>query len=146
MKTKCEDVMTAKPVCCNPKDSVQRAAQIMKDLNIGAVPVCEGLSKLVGIVTDRDLTLKILAEARDPKTTAVGDVMTREMFTCAPDDKVDRVFEIMEHQQVRRVPIVDPRDGLVGIIAQADLATRLRAPAKTAEVVTEISRPSFAAV
>jgi len=146
MKATCHDVMTAKPVCCAPNDPVQRAAQIMKELNVGAVPVCDAEKKLAGIVTDRDLTLRILAERRDPKTTLIGDVMTREIFTCRPEDKIDRVYEIMEHQQVRRVPIVDPRDGLVGIIAQADLATRLRAPAKTAEVVTEISRPSVVAV
>ncbi|HTS78253.1 MAG TPA: CBS domain-containing protein [Bryobacteraceae bacterium] len=141
----CQDVMTPQPVCCDPKDSVQRAAEIMKDLNIGAVPVCDASKRLAGIVTDRDLTLKILAEGRDPKTVLVDDVMTREVFACQPEDKIDRVFELMERQQVRRVPIVDPRQGLVGIIAQADLATRLRAPAKTAEVVTEISRPSAVA-
>jgi CBS-domain-containing membrane protein len=144
-KMLCQDVMTPQPVCCDPKDSVQRAAEIMKDLNIGAVPVCDASKRLAGIVTDRDLTLKILAEGRDPKTVLVDDVMTREVFACQPEDKIDRVFELMERQQVRRVPIVDPRQGLVGIIAQADLATRLRAPAKTAEVVTEISRPSAVA-
>ncbi len=146
MKVTCQDVMTPQPVCCDPNDSVQRAAEIMKDLNIGAVPVCDALKRVVGILTDRDLTLKILAEGRDPKTVLVGDVMTREVFACQPQDKIDRVFELMERQQVRRIPIVDPRQGLVGIIAQADLATRLRAPGKTAEVVTEISRPSAVAV
>jgi CBS domain-containing protein len=147
MEKTCEDVMTANPICCVPEDTAQRAAQMMKDLDVGAVPVCDSSTskKLAGILTDRDLALKIVAEGLDPKATPVSAIMTAEVFTCQPEDKIDRVFETMERQQVRRIPVVDENRRIVGIIAQADLATRLRAPEKTAEVVTEISRPSVVA-
>jgi CBS domain-containing protein len=147
MEKTCQDVMTADPICCVPTDTAQRAAQLMKDLDIGAVPVWDTSTskKLAGILTDRDLALKIVAEGRDPKATLVSDIMTTEVFTCQPEEKIDRAFETMERQQVRRIPVVDQNRRIVGIIAQADLATRLRAPEKTAEVVTEISRPSVLA-
>jgi len=144
MTKTCEEVMTADPVFCIPRDTAQHAAQLMNELDIGAVPVCDSnTQKLVGIVTDRDLALRVVAVGRDSEVTHVSQIMTTELFTCRPEDNIDCAFEAMERQQVRRVPIVDRDNRLVGIIAHGDLATRLRAPEKTAEAVTEISRPSF---
>jgi CBS domain-containing protein len=147
MKRKCQDIMTKDPFCCEPSDTTQRAAQLMKVRHVGAVLVCDsqGTRHLVGIVTDRDLALRVVAEGLDPKITPVGDVMTEQVFICRPDDPVDKAIELMERYQVRRIPIVDDEGRIVGIITQGDIATRLNNPKKTAEVVTEISKPRMAA-
>ena len=141
---KCSEVMTSKPVCCVPEDMVSRAAKLMKVGNIGAIPVVEGEQnrKLVGIVTDRDLALHIVAEGRDPRSTKVGAVMTGNVVTCMADDDLQKALDAMAEHQLRRIPVVDAANQLVGIIAQADVATRVDQPEKTAEVVKEISHAS----
>jgi CBS domain-containing protein len=139
--------MTKDPFCGMPTDSVQMIAQLMRDRDVGAVPICEGpeTKRLVGIVTDRDLALRVVAAGCDPKSTCVCDVMTREVFTCRPEDDLQKALELMEQRQVRRIPIVDRENRIVGIIAQADIATRLKDPQKVTEVVEVISRPRAAA-
>jgi CBS domain-containing protein len=141
---KCSEVMTSKPVCCVPNDMVSRAAKLMKVGNIGAIPVVEDEQnrKLVGIVTDRDLALHIVAEGRDPKSTKVEAVMTANVVTCMADDDLQKALDAMASNQLRRIPVVDSENQLVGIIAQADVATRVDQPEKTAEVVKEISQAS----
>jgi CBS domain-containing protein len=140
----CAQVMTKDPACCVPTDSASRAAKIMKTEDVGSTPVCESRQsrKLVGIVTDRDLALHVVAEGRDANNTLVQDVMTREPFACLGEDDLQRALDAMQKHQVRRIPVVDRSGQLVGIIAQADIATRSKAPEKTAETVEEISRPS----
>jgi CBS domain-containing protein len=147
MAQRCQDIMTKDPFCGMPTDSVQLIAQLMRDRDVGAVPICESpeTKRLVGIVTDRDLALRVVAAACDPKSTCVRDVMTREVFTCRPEDDLQKVLELMEQRQVRRIPIVDRENRIVGIIAQADIATRLKDPQKVTEVVEVISRPRAAA-
>ena len=139
---KCHEVMTKNPVCCWPNDSAAKAAELMKSGNIGSIPVIENeqIQKLVGIVTDRDLALKIVAEGRDPKTTNVEAVMTRKVVTCRADDDLQKALNAMAEHQLRRIPIVDNDHKVVGIIAQADVATRANQPEKTAEMVMEISQ------
>jgi CBS domain-containing protein len=139
---KCEKVMTTKTVCCLPNDTVAKAAQVMKRLNVGAIPVIENqqTQKLVGIVTDRDLALKIVAAGRDAKSTQVGAVMTRKVVTCHPEDDLQKALDAMSEHQLRRIPIVDKDNKILGIIAQADVATRLNKPEKTAEMVKQISQ------
>jgi len=138
---KCSDVMTDNPVYALPDDTVEKVAQLMKKEDIGPVPVVddERNKRLVGIVTDRDLALKVVAEGRDPQTTKVEEVMTRKLITCRPDDDVESAMKAMAQYQLRRIPVVDNDDRLVGIISQADVATRVDEPEKTAEVVREIS-------
>jgi CBS domain-containing protein len=139
---KCSEVMTKDPSCCLPTDTVFEAAKLMKSEDVGPIPVVsdnEGKT-LEGIITDRDLTLKIVAEGLDPKSKKVKDVMTTEVVTCGPDDNANQALELMEHHQVRRIPIVNENKRLVGIIAQADVATRMKGQQKTGEVVKEISR------
>lgn len=142
--TKCSEVMTSKPVSCVPDDVVARAAKLMKVGNIGSIPVIEDEKsmKLVGIVTDRDLAMHIVAEGRDPKSTKVGAVMTANVVTCLADDDLQKALDAMASHQLRRVPVVDGASKLVGIIAQADVATRAHQPEKTAELVKEISQAS----
>ncbi len=139
---KCHEVMTEDPVCCLAGDSVETVAQWMRTLDIGALPVVEShqTKKLIGIVTDRDLAVRVVGQGREIENTTIGDVMTPDPLTCRPFDYVDTALEIMTRYQVRRVPIVDNYGKVLGIIAQADLATRLHNPAMTAAVVTEISR------
>lgn len=139
---KCSDVMTKNPVCCQPNDTVVKAAQLMKGKDIGSIPVIESdhNKKLVGIITDRDLALEIVGKGRDPNTTKVEDVMTHKVVTCRTDDKLEMALDAMAHHQLRRIPVVDHDNKIVGIIAQADVATRTDQPEKTAEMVKEISQ------
>jgi CBS domain-containing protein len=139
----CRELMTDNPVCCLPGDTVERAAQLMKREDIGPVPVVENeqTKKLVGIVTDRDLAIKVVAEGRDPRQVTVEEVMTRDLVTCKPEDNLQQALDVMASYQVRRIPVVTNDGRIVGIISQADIATRLGAPRETAEVVEEISQP-----
>jgi CBS domain-containing protein len=139
---KCSEVMTKNPVCCLPTDMVAKAAELMKSENIGSIPVIENeqTEKLVGIVTDRDLALRIVAEGRDAKSTKIEVVMTRKVVTCRADDDLQKALDAMAEHQLRRIPVVDNDNKILGIIAQADVATRVDQPEKTAEVVREISK------
>ena len=139
---KCNDVMTKDPICCLAGDLVVKAAKLMKDENIGSVPVVETVQtrRLIGIVTDRDLALKVVAEGRDAKSTKVEAVMTHNLVTCSPDDDLKKAMDAMSENQLRRIPIVDKDGRILGIISQADVATRVNQPEKTAEMVKEISQ------
>ena len=145
MKT-CNEVMTKDPVCCSPQDSTQKAAELMKSGNVGSIPVIENeeTKKLVGIVTDRDLTLKIVAMGRNSKTRKVEAVMTRKVVTCHPEDDLQKALDAMSEHQLRRLPVVDGDNKILGIISQADIATRVNQPEKTAEMVKEISQSAAA--
>lgn len=138
---KCRDVMTKDLVTATPEDTITEVAQLMKNEDIGPVLVVENNDSktLVGIITDRDIALKVIAEGKDPKMTRVGEVMSKKLVTCRPDDNVDVAIDAMAHYQLRRIPVVEDNMKLVGIISQADVATRVDKPEKTAEVVKEIS-------
>ena len=139
--TKCSDVMTRDPVCARPQDTVATVAQLMKEKDIGPVPIVDGHNSktLVGIVTDRDLAIHVVAAGRDPKTTRVSEVMTTDVVTCRDSDDIETALDAMSTNQLRRIPVVDDDNMLMGIIAQADIATRMNEPEKTAEVVKDIS-------
>jgi len=139
---KCNEVMTKNPVCCLPTETVTKVAQLMKSKDFGSVPIIENeqTKKLVGIVTDRDLALKIVAEGRDPKATKAEDVMTRKVVTCHAEDDMQKALDAMSEHKLRRIPVVDNNHGIVGIIAQADVATRVDQPEKTAAMVKGISQ------
>ena len=136
------DIMTKDLVYSRPSDMVSDVAQLMKDEDIGPVLIVDDSNdgkRLVGIVTDRDLAIKVVGEGRDPQNTRVEDVMTESLVTVRASDDVQSAMRAMAQHQLRRIPVVD--DGqLVGIISQADVATRLNEPQSTAEVVKEISR------
>ena len=138
---KCNEVMTKDPFCCLSNDSVEKAARIMQKENVGSIPVIEAedIKKLVGIVTDRDLALRVIAGELDPKSTKVNAVMTHKVVTCLADDDLQKALDAMSEHQLRRIPVVDNDNRIVGIIAQADVATRVDEPEKTAEMVREIS-------
>ena len=139
---RCNEVMTKSPIYCLPNETVIKAAELMKRKNIGPILVIENeqTQRLVGIVTDRDLALKIVAEGRDSKTTKVEAVMTRNVVTCRADDDLQKALDAMAEHQLRRIPVVDNDNKVLGIIAQADVATRVDQPEKTSEMVKEISK------
>ena len=139
---KCRDVMTENVVVCTPDNTVAEVARLMKTEDIGPVLIVdnEQSKTLVGIVTDRDLALKVIADGRDPQTTRVGDVMSKKLVTCYADDNIETAMKSMAQFQLRRIPVVGKNMQLVGIISQADVATRVNAPEETGEVVKEISQ------
>lgn len=140
--TTCRDVMTANPVCCSSSDTIERVAQMMKIQDVGSIPVVEHHSpkQVVGIVTDRDLVVNVLANGRSSQSP-ITLAMTPDPVTCSEDDDLDYVLQLMSDHQVRRIPVLNSNNEIVGIIAQADIATRLNQPVKTAEVVEAISQP-----
>jgi CBS domain-containing protein len=138
---KCSDIMTKDVVACSPENTITEVARLMKTEDIGPVLIVdnEQSKTLVGIVTDRDIVVKVIADGQDVTTTRVGDVMSKKLVTCRADDDVDVAMKAMAQFQLRRIPVVGENMKLLGIISQADLATRVDAPEKTGEVVKEIS-------
>jgi CBS domain-containing protein len=134
--------MTRDVVTSTQEATIVDVAQLMKNADIGPILIVdnETSNTLVGIVTDRDIVLKVIADGQDAKTTRVGDVMSKKLVTCRADDDVDIAMKSMAQFQLRRIPVVEDNMRLVGIISQADLATRVDAPKKTGEVVKEISQ------
>src|SRR6185503_20803314 len=137
------DIMTKDLIYSRTSDMVSDVAQLMKDEDIGPVLIVDDSNdgkRLVGIVTDRDLAINVVGEGSDPQNTRVEDVMTESLVTVRASDDVQSAMQAMAQNQLRRIPVVDDNGQLVGIISQADVATRLNEPQSTAEVVKEISR------
>jgi CBS domain-containing protein len=139
--TRSSEVMTRNPVACEPGDSIVRAAEIMKREDVGSIPVVEsdGSRRLVGILTDRDIVVRVVAEGRDVGAATVNDAMTRNPATCREEDDVQQAVAHMAERQVRRMPVVDAEGRLSGIIAQADIATRVHRDETTGDLVEAIS-------
>ena len=142
----CGDVMTKDITCCLPKDTVDLVAQSMKRQDIGALPVVdsESTKKLIGIVTDRDLALKVVADGLDPRQTRIEGVMARNLVTCGVQDDLQSALDAMSQSQLRRIPVVD-NGRLVGIISQADVAMQLAQPEASGKLLQQVSRPKHAA-
>jgi CBS domain-containing protein len=117
------DVMTRGVRSMSPSDSVARAAQAMDELNVGVIPVCEG-EKLVGMVTDRDIIVRGVAQERDIKSTKLADVMSTNVRCAKEDQDVDEVLSQMAETQIRRMPVVDQQERLVGIVSLGDIADK----------------------
>ena len=132
-------IMTRSVQVVQPQDTVQRAAQCMKELDIGAIPVCDGRT-LVGMITDRDITVRVSARGLSPATTAVSDVMSKELLWCTEDESATEVLDGMGEHQIRRLPVVNAYKELVGIVSLADLATRQHTPVEQA--LRDISTPA----
>jgi CBS domain-containing protein len=137
MGTSIKEVMTRDVRACEPNATVADAAKVMAQEDVGPVPIVED-GRLVGIVTDRDIVVRVVAEGRGPNATTVREIASTELVTVSPDDALDDALNRLAERQVRRLPVVEG-DRLVGIVAQADIA-RLGEDKKTGEVVEEISR------
>ena len=120
---KANDLMTANPACCTPDSTAQQAAQLMEENDCGCIPVVEDEESrfLVGVVTDRDIALRGVAQGRSPETP-IRDLMSTDVSAVRPEDELAAIEELMAELQVRRVPVVDEDGCCIGIIAQADLA------------------------
>lgn len=140
---KIQDVMTQNPRCVTPDMAARDAAQMMKDENVGILPVVDNESsrRLIGVITDRDIALRIVAEGRGVDTS-VSEVMSKSrLATCLPSEDIDTVMDTMAAEQVRRIPIVDERGALVGIVSQADVVLKANNDRKAEQTVERISAP-----
>ncbi len=138
MALKVRDTMTGSPRSIDASTSVVEAAQLMREGHIGSLPITAD-EQLVGMITDRDIAMRVVAEAADHTNTSVGDVSSRDLVTVEPDEDLDEALQLMARHQVRRLPVVE-KGRLVGIVAQADIA--LSENEKTAKLVEAISAPS----
>jgi CBS domain-containing protein len=133
------DLMTTNPTTVDPSAKVVDAARAMRQQDVGPVPVVEN-DRLAGIVTDRDIVLRVVAEGADPQSTTVGEIMSSDLVTVDPDQPLEEALRLMAQHQVRRLPVCEEDGRLVGIVAQADVATELGDDRRTGQVVEEISR------
>jgi CBS domain-containing protein len=136
--TKVHEVMTDRPRCVTPETRVSEAAQLMKSDDVGSLPILDG-EQLAGMVTDRDIVIRAIAEGKDPRGMPVREVASRELVTVNADDDLSNALKLMASQQVRRLPVVDDDNRLVGIVAQADVAVEAKEKA-VGEMVEEISK------
>jgi CBS domain-containing protein len=139
-----QEIMTPNPACCTTETTVRDVANLMREFDCGSIPVVQTATdrRLVGLVTDRDLTVRGLAQGIGPDA-AVGELMTPNPTSCQPDDEVETVREVMVQQKVRRVPVVDANGIVVGIVAQADVALEEGAASdrELGRIVEAISEP-----
>ena len=145
MAMKANELMTKNPACVTPQTTAEEAAKLMEREDVGSLPVVETRDslRLVGIVTDRDIALRVVGQGRFANTP-VNDVMSSGNLACVhPEDSLDKVEDLMVEHQVRRIPVVDQNNCVCGVIAQADLARELRAVGRKdfGKVVQEISQP-----
>jgi CBS domain-containing protein len=138
MAMKVGDAMTPSPRTVQPSSTVVEAAQVMKSEDVGIVPIAEG-DRLTGVVTDRDITIEVVAERKDPESTTVGEIASSNLVTVDPDQNLDEALRLMAQHQVRRLPVCEEDGRLVGILAQADVAEHAKAK-QTGEVVERISQ------
>ena len=139
MSTKVKDVMTERPRSVTPDTSLDQVAELMESEDVGVIPVVEG-DRLLGVVTDRDIVIRAVARRKDPRGMPAREVASQDLVTVEPETKLDDALRLMARYQVRRLPVVEDGDRLVGVVAQADVA--LEAKEKTTgELVEEISRP-----
>ena len=134
-----QDIMTRDVQTISSQETIQRAAQLMDELNVGAIPVLDG-DKLVGMITDRDITVRSVAVGQDPRSTKVSDVMSTDVRTCTPGQSIEEVLSQMGDVQIRRVPVVDESGKVIGIVSLGDVATSDAADVDRA--LDEISSPS----
>jgi CBS domain-containing protein len=121
---KARDIMTGSPECIGENDSIIDAAKKLQKLNIGAMPICGEDNRLKGMLTDRDIVIKVLAEGRDPSSTRAGELGEGKPVTIGADDDIDLLIKTMAEYKVRRLPVIDGHD-LIGIVSQADVARNL---------------------
>lgn len=139
-RVRCREIMTKQVLTVTPEMSLYDVAKQMKAGDIGVLPVVENeTNKLVGIITDRDIVVRVVAEEKIVRETIVGDVMTTEVFTAKPEDFAFEAIRTMGDKQVRRIPIIDDSGILQGIVSMADVALEMEDEREIAETLEEIS-------
>ncbi len=137
-----KEIMSRNPACVTPDSSVRDAVQLMRTEDVGLIPVVDSDQnrRLVGVITDRDVALRVVGDGMSGDTS-VRDIMSENIHTAKPDDQLETVLDLMGREQVRRVPIVDEKGSLVGIIAQADIVRDGPSDKRAEKTVEQISRP-----
>jgi CBS domain-containing protein len=135
------EILTSSPEVISPNARICEAARIMRERDIGMLPVCDG-ERLVGSITDRDLAIRAVAEGCDALATKVSDVMTPEVFYCFDDSDVEEAARLMEEKQIRRLPVLNRNKRLIGILSLGDLALRSENASLTEEVLECVSEPA----
>ena len=141
---KAQDIMAKNPRCVTPRTTVQEAARLMKSEDVGALPVVGGDSsrKLVGMITDRDIAIRVVAEGKDGERCAVEDVMSKSsLATAKTGDSVEDVMKVMGREKVRLIPIVDENDDVVGVVSQADVVRKAGSDMRAENAIEKISEP-----
>ncbi len=139
MGTHVSDVMTTRPRAVTPDTPVTQVAELMREEDVGAIPVVQD-DKLVGMVTDRDIVVRAVAQGKDPRGMPVAEVSSRELVTVDPDQDLSDALQLMAQHQVRRLPVVDEDNHLIGVVSQADVAREVKDKA-AGELLEDISRP-----
>jgi CBS domain-containing protein len=133
------DVMTSDPVCCSPTTTLDQVAKLMAQNDCGEIPVLNEAGRVVGVVTDRDIICRVVADGVSPRDFNAAYCMSEPVFTVGVDTPIDDVVSLMEDHQVRRLPVVDDDNCCTGIISQADIVS-MGQPRMTAELLSQISR------
>ncbi len=139
MAKRARDVMTADPACCSPHTTLDDVAKLMARHDCGEIPVVDAADHIVGVITDRDIVCRVVAEGKNPMAYTAETCMSDPVVTVRDDATLEDVVATMEKHQIRRVPVVDERDSCVGIISQADVSWTGE-PRAVAELVREVSR------
>lgn len=138
MGTKVHEVMTDNPRCVTAETLVSEAAQLMESEDVGSLPILDG-EQVAGVVTDRDIVIRAIAHGKDPRGMPVREVASRDLVTIRADEDLSEALKLMASHQVRRLPVVDDDNRLVGVLAQADVAIEVKERA-VGEMVEEISK------
>ena len=136
-----KEIMTHDVEVVSPGDTLEQAARKMEERNVGPMPVCEG-NRVVGMLTDRDITVRAVAAGCDPKTTLVADAMTQDIISCYDDQDVEDAARVMKEKQVRRLLVLSRANDLVGIVSLGDLATEAGDRGQPGEVLKKVSEPA----
>jgi CBS domain-containing protein len=132
-------IMTENPTCCTPDTSLREVAKMMVETDCGCIPVIDENAKPIGMITDRDITVRTVAEGKNPLDLTVGKVMTSDVYTVTPETSIEECCRLMEQKQVRRIAVVDSKGTCCGMVAQADVA-HYASRKQTAEVVQHVSK------
>lgn len=136
-----QDIMTRNVITVSPQQSVQEAADMMSQYNIGFVPVVQN-GQSIGIITDRDITLRVTAKGHSPQATKIESVMSRDVVTATPHMEIHEAANLMAQKQIRRLPVVDNNNRLCGVVALGDLAVKETYQGEAGEALSIISEPS----
>ncbi|HEX9501246.1 MAG TPA: CBS domain-containing protein [Thermoanaerobaculia bacterium] len=132
------DVMTPNPASVSEKDSIKRVAEIMKREDAGVVPVVNG-RKVIGMITDRDIVVRLIAEGKDPSNAKVNEAMSKQVRAVKEDTPINEVLQLMSREQIRRVPVTNNNNELIGIVSIGDIASDSKETVKVGRTVEEIS-------
>jgi CBS domain-containing protein len=141
MSKTARDIMTPDPACCTPTMTLDQVARMMVQNDCGEIPVIDASERPIGVVTDRDIVCRVVAEGKNPMAHTVETCMTQPVVTVKPDDPIDKVVATMEQYQIRRVPVTDEKGCCAGIVSQADIA-RAERLTEIGELVREVSQAS----